>query len=176
MNIRRRWLPVLFTACAAGAAFAVGPAPDRRIGFDGIGGLQVGMREAQVRHAGYDYDIENPYGPTGEAWGKGCNETRLKNHAGLYVMFDDGRVVRASTENPAYRTARGIHVGSTEAAARRAYGASLRVTRHAYDDRGHYLTIKSGKGRVIVMETDGRVVGLIHAGLEGPAQYIEGCL
>jgi hypothetical protein len=91
-------------------------------------------------------------------------------------MILDGRVARVDVTALGVRTTAGIQVGDSEARARRTYGARMTVTPHAYDDNGHYLTVRSPDGEYgIRFETDGRKITGFYAGTYDAIQYIEGC-
>jgi hypothetical protein len=75
-----------------------------------------------------------------------------------------------------YRTAKGAHVGSTEAEIRRLYPA-IEVEAHPYDPGGHYLRLASRDRRYgMIFETDGAKVTDFRSGWVEPVGYVEGCL
>jgi hypothetical protein len=50
------------------------------------------------------------------------------------------------------------------------------VTPHKYDERGHYMIVRSRDRRhALVMETDGQKVVQIRSGLVPAAEYVEDC-
>jgi hypothetical protein len=92
-------------------------------------------------------------------------------------MVESGRIVRVETRDKAFRTVSGAHVGDTEARVRALYGKRLEVTRHKYDENGRYFIVRSAdRRRALVLETDGKIVVFIRAGLLPAAEYVEGCL
>ena len=138
---------------------------------DGLGPLTIGMTVRQARTA-----LGRPLteGPSGE---ETCADYAVKGLAGLYLMFENGRLSRVSvTQGGPWRTAAGIGIGDSEAAVRKAYGR-LRRKDNAYEDPpAAYLTVRAPHGRGIKFGTDThRKVTEMEAG--GPAiAYIEGCL
>jgi hypothetical protein len=73
-------------------------------------------------------------------------------------------------------TTTGLQVGDSEQKARKIYGSRMKVTEHTYVDHGHYLTVRSAKGRYGVrFETDGSKIIGYYAGSYEAIQYVEGC-
>jgi hypothetical protein len=84
--------------------------------------------------------------------------------------------VRVETKDRRFRTASGARVGDSEATVRRIYGRRLEVTGHKYDEKGHYLIVRSSDRRyAMVIETDGKRVVFIRSGVLPAAEYVEGC-
>lgn len=158
---------------APAGLFAAPPAvrTSASITSEGWGPLRVGMTWAQARRAqpGLNRDL---------TMGLECYEATVPGQTGLYVMFEAGRLARVSAaENSRVAAGRGLHVGSTEAQVRAAYGRAIQSEPHHYQDApARYLTIWTVRGqRGLRFETDEhRRVTAIHGG--GPAiQYVEGC-
>jgi len=92
-----------------------------------------------------------------------------------YALFVEGRfgavfLVRG------VRTPAGIHVGSSVADLRRAYGARLRSEPHFYVPGGHYFSlVQRSPARRIRFDSDaaGRITQVAFGG--NAARYIEGC-
>jgi len=100
----------------------------------------------------------------------------------LMVLRDSvGRpsfVERADVDSAGIRTAEGAGVGDTEARVLALYGPRARVTPHPYDGpEGHYVTVSvpGDTTRLLIFETDGRVVTSFRAGRRPAVEYIEGC-
>ena len=74
-----------------------------------------------------------------------------------------------------YATPEGIHIGSSEAAAKAAYGKRLISEPHKYDLKGHYLNVISPQGNGYVFETNGSIVTRIRVGKLPALNYVEGC-
>jgi hypothetical protein len=168
---------LLFTAAiaiaSAGADTAALAQPSGVLTPQGYGPLHVGMTWAQARRAvpGLRY---------GETLGDGstCHEASTPRMPGVFGMFVDGRLVRVSLSSPSrVGTARGIHIGSTEAQVRAAYRGLYRDEPHQYEGpQGRYLTVWTVRGRSgIRFETDmHHHVQTIHGGGDA-IQYVEGC-
>lgn len=165
------------TGLALAAWFALGaaaaPAPAWRLTPNGLGPVRIGMTRAQVtRLVGARLE--------GETLTPGCVETQaVRGWTGIGFMFEAGRLTRISVGDGArVVTPRGIGVGGGEDAVRRAYGSTLAVEPHKYDDApARYLTYWTvPRRRGVRFETDAhRRVVTIHAG--GPSiEYVEGCL
>ena len=91
-------------------------------------------------------------------------------------MVEHNRVVRVETKDRRFRTASGVRVGDSEERARKVYGKRLEINRHKYDEDGHYYIVRSAdRRRALVMETDGKTVVSIRAGLVPAVEYVEGC-
>ena len=92
-------------------------------------------------------------------------------------MFEGGHFVRVETSSPSYSTPMGIHVGDSEAAARKAYKGIARVEPHKYAPEGIYLIIPTTDGkRALVIEIDKGRVMEIRGGSRPAVEYVEGCL
>lgn len=89
------------------------------------------------------------------------------------VMFIDNKVSRVETTSERLETAKGIHVGSTEAELKRAYGSALQREPEHYGEGWDYY-LWSGKDRGIRFIVSGGKVTWIAAGDE-TIRYIEGC-
>jgi hypothetical protein len=162
---------LLIAALAAGA-----PAAEPPLTPDGWGELRIGMSEAEAVRK---FRLIVPSADDGVS-SEACRElTFPEGGPGLVAMAEKGRITRISLfRDGAIRTDRGFGVGSREADIRKAYGRSLRVETHAYDEEpAHYLTAWTvPRRRGVRFETDQKgVVTTVHVG--GPSiQYIEGCL
>lgn len=164
-----RW-SVLLAALALIAEPAAGRPPSQaRLTPDGWGALRVGMAEADaVRRFGLHLE---------QADGEDCH-LLFSADSRLMVLARDGKVASVAVfGSHRVRTDRGLHIGSSEAEVRRAYGPALKVEPNLYDDPpAHYLTWWATPGRRGIMyETDakGRVTD-IHAGDE-TIGWTDGC-
>ncbi|HEX6741920.1 MAG TPA: hypothetical protein VF079_09040 [Sphingomicrobium sp.] len=142
---------------------------------DGWGPVRIGMTQRQVEKALHTKLEGEPIPDQAER----CIEKVSDRHPGLWFMFEDGRLTRISLgDESKVTTPRGIGIGASAAAVRRAYGKALKAEPHEYDEPpAEYLTFWTVAGkRGVRFETDPkRRVGAIHAG--GPSiEYIEGCL
>ena len=160
------------TGLALATAAAVPPSA-WRLTPDGYGPIRIGMRRAEVARI-----VAAPL--VGEEVTEGCIETHAsRGWGGMWFMFEEGRLTRISISGRTrVATPRGVGVGTTEAAVRRAYASGLTVEPHHYEDApAHYLTFWVRPNvRGVRFETDrSRRVRTIHAG--GPSiEYVEGCL
>ena len=95
---------------------------------------------------------------------------------GQITRIDIVALDRGAGHSMLVRTVAGIGIGATERAVRRAYGGSLVVKPHPYDDAAHYLEVYGpGRKRALIFESgDGRVTSL-RAGKRASVEYIEGC-
>jgi hypothetical protein len=92
-------------------------------------------------------------------------------------MFEGGRLTRISVfDNSSVTTPRGIAVGSSEDAVRKAYSGLVSEPNAYLDPPALYLTYWfKGRKRGVRFETDDkRKVDVIHAGTSS-IQYVEGC-
>lgn len=169
MSRRPLRLAALLAALATGAIAA----PEPVLTPEGWGALRIGMGEAEVvRRFGV------ALAPDDGVNSFDCRESRLPGPSRITVMTERGRVTLLTLYDASpVRTDRGLGVGSGAAEVRRAYGASLRASAHAYEDPpAHYLTWRPGRSRNGVryeIGSGGRVAA-IHAGLS--IDYVEGCL
>jgi len=165
-----------WTGLLAALALVAGPAAGRPLAYspprltaEGWGGLRVGMAEADAVRR-FRLHVE-------QADDADCH-VLFSADSRLMVMIRDGKVGSVAVFGlPRILTDRGLHIGSTEAEVRRAYGAALKVEPNPYDDTpAHYLTWWAAPGRRGIMyETDakGRVTD-IHAGDE-TIGWTDGC-
>ena len=141
----------------------------------GWGPVRIGMTRAQAEKAlkitleGEAFDNE---GNCAELY---SSDERL---AGLYFMFQDGKLTRISAvERATIKTPRGMGIGSSAEDVRKAYGEKLQAEPHHYEgEPAEYLTywLKPANSGVR-FETDAqRKVQTIHAGNDS-IQLIEGC-
>jgi hypothetical protein len=155
-------------ASPAGAAPPKWPLTDQ-----GLGPVRIGMTQAQVAKAlnsrltGEAIDDENQ-----------CVEKSAKALPGVLFMFVDRRLSRVSiAKGSGITTRRGIGVGATAAAVRKAYGRGLKAEPNTYEDKPAeyltYWTVPGRRGYRFETSTD-RKVYVIHAGTNS-IQYIEGC-
>ena len=97
---------------------------------------------------------------------------------GLWFMFQEYRLTRISIGRPSkVATPRGIGVGTSADAVRKAYGRGLKAEPHYYEDLpSEYLTFWTvPKKRGVRFETDSkRRVQTIHAG-DDSIELVEGC-
>lgn len=157
------FLVLIFSQCLAQ------PTTDDVLTFIGLGSVHLGMSQADLKNLGLKISEE----PSGI---EECVEVTLNGNDKVLIMLENDQVTRVSSYDPAVKTETGISVGSTERQVKKAYAENLAVTRHQYDENGHYLITKSKNGKyAIVFDTDGIRVTGIHAGLEASAQYVEGC-
>jgi hypothetical protein len=137
----------------------------------------MGSLVADASRAAGEALVEPRGKPSG---GEGCHHVHLKSSPSLLFMVEEGRVTRVETADPRFRTYSGVRVGHSESRVRRAYapyGRRLVMTAHKYEPAGHYFIVRSADKRyALVMETDGKKVVYIRAGLEPAAEYVEGCL
>ncbi len=95
---------------------------------------------------------------------------------GVAFMITNQRISRIDIDDKKYATNRGARVGDSEARIKQLYKGMVRVSRHPYDDRGHYLRIDmKGTKYSIIFETDGKRVTRYRVGKSEEVGYIEGC-
>lgn len=149
------------------------PLAEHPITFEGIGPVRVGSSLADASRAAGEQLVDARDRPSGT---EGCYHVILKSSPSMLFMIEDGRVARVETADPRFRTYSGARVGDSEAKVRKIYGRRLVVTGHKYDETGHYFIVRSANKRhALVMETDGKKVIYIRAGIEPAAEYVEGC-
>jgi hypothetical protein len=112
--------------------------------------------------------------------GTGCEYTRTPDTpAGLRLMVEEGRVVRADVDSAGIRTGSGAEVGLTEEEVQRLYPGRITRQPHKYVREGFYLIFTprdpADRDYRLIFETDGRVVTRYRAGLRPAVEYVEGC-
>jgi hypothetical protein len=143
------------------------------ITFHGIGPIRVGASVADASRAAGEQVVEAKDKPSGI---EGCYHVRLQSSPTMLFMVENDRITRVETQDPRFRTQSGVHVGDSEAEARRIYGKRLEVAEHKYYEDGHYLIVRAADDQsAVVMETDGKKVVQINAGVWPSVGYVEGC-
>ena len=167
----------LYVSVAALLLTAAAPPPsyDWKLTPAGWGPVRIGMTRAQAEKAlkitleGEAFDNE---GHCVELY---SSDERL---AGLYFMFQDGKLSRVSAvEKATIKTPRGMGIGAAADEIRKAYGEKLQAEPHHYEgEPAEYLTywLKPEKSGVRFETDTERKVQTIHAGDES-IQLIEGC-
>ena len=166
-------LAVLPVALAASAAAATAP-PGWPLTVNGWGPVKIGMSRAQVESALHIRLKGEPI--EDEAT---CIEMVPEGpDQGLWFMFESFKLTRISIGDPSrVTTPRGIGIGASADAVRRAYSRGLKIEPHHYEELpAEYLTYWTVPGkRGVRFETGrNRRVQTIHAGLDS-IQLIEGC-
>ncbi len=99
---------------------------------------------------------------------------------GAAFMITDGRVSRIDIDSTQYASLSGAKIGQTEQQVMKLYTNQLKVSRHHYDEKGHYLTFvpkdSRDKNYRMVFETDGRKITTFRAGKLPEVEFVEGCL
>lgn len=165
-----RWALLLAGAFGAALIGSAAAAAQSRpvLTPDGLGPVRIGMSEAEaVRRFGMVSTVVD-----GD-----CHHIEFPDRPFLSGIARAGRLASLLVfENPRVRTDRGLRIGSSEAAVRRAYGDALKVEPNAYEDPpAHYLTHWARPGRGVMYETDPKgVVTALHAGDE-TIGWTDGC-
>jgi outer membrane protein assembly factor BamE (lipoprotein component of BamABCDE complex) len=102
--------------------------------------------------------------------------TPNNNFKGVAFMMTNKRIARIDINNKSYATERGARVGDAESRIKQLYKGMVKVSRHPYDERGHYLQIDiKGTKYSMIFETDGKRVTSYRVGKREEVGYIEGC-
>jgi hypothetical protein len=97
-------------------------------------------------------------------------------YKGIAFMVTNRRISRIDIDDKKYVTDRGAKVGDGELRIKQLYKGMVRVSRHPYDERGHYLEVKvKGSKYSLIFETDGKRVTSYRVGKSEEVSYIEGC-
>jgi hypothetical protein len=112
----------------------------------------------------------------GDASSLDCEMLYFATDPAVQLMIENGKVTRIDIRDGRHPTVLGIRVGDTEARAQATYGGKLEITPHKYDQRGHYLTLRSpDKKSAMVFETDGERITAIRGGVIPSVEYVERC-
>jgi hypothetical protein len=135
----------------------------------GIGAIRFGMTLDQAQQAvGARASLPQPFDPA-------CSMVRFASLPKLRFMVENGIVTRADA-GPGVDNALGVAIGDPLATVRATH-PEAQVTRHKYDENGHYLTFPSADGRAaIILEESGGKVTKMRAGLQPAVAYVETCL
>ncbi len=139
---------------------------------DGVGPAKVGMTLSQLNTA-----LGEKFAMPRDKDDQSCFVVKPVKHPHTALMIEDGHFSRVDVDAPGLSTTEGIHVGDSEAQARRVYGARLKIEPHQYIEGGHYLTVRSHDGRYgMRFETDKGRIQSFYAGRFDAIQLVEGCL
>jgi hypothetical protein len=170
------WRPGFWTSLLVSSlACAVAASPlDRSalLSFTRLGALEVGMTVADAEsalHLKLPEDERASDEPEGYCH-YAINEAELP---GIVLMIEDSKIVRLDVTTAGYRTARGAHVGMTQAEIIRLY-PGIRNQPDPYWGRNLVLTSRDGKFAVLFV-TDGKVVTSMRAGRREAVHFDEGC-
>jgi hypothetical protein len=149
----------------------------------GLEPVRIGMTLKQAESAlGAKLRLAKP----NDSDSKACDlaDRRDGRDGNVSYMVENGRITRIDIieldrrggSSMRVSTETGVGIGATELAVRRAYGRSLVVTPHPYDDTGHYLEIYGpGRKRALIFETANGRVTSFRAGRRTSVEYIELC-
>ena len=145
-----------------------------KVFINGIGSVKVGMTIAEASKAAGTKLVRERYGDYQ------CSYYNLQNGTkDIGFMVTKGRIARVDVSKGSISTASGARIGNTEAQIKALYPGQIKVSEHAYTDKGHYLTFvprdKSDKNYRIVFETDGKRVTEFHSGKIPEVGFVEGC-
>jgi hypothetical protein len=135
----------------------------------GIGKLRVGMTVAEAKAAVPGFSVPASRDSTACTYGKANSFP-----AGVWVMVEGGKVVRAEVRNGDVATSTGARIGDSEARINTLY-PNATSSPHKYTPGGHYLTVPGSGNNRIIFETDGQKVVSYRAGVRPQIDYVEGC-
>jgi hypothetical protein len=165
-----RLLLVVALSLAAQPAMAAG---QPLLTPNGFGDLKIGMKERDAIRR-FHLKVARDDGVSSYE----CRENRWPGHPGVWIMAQQGRITRISVTTDGPRTDRRVGVGSREADIKRAYGPTLIISEHSYEEApAHYLTAWAVTGRRGVRFETNRMgeVTAFHVG-DSSIENIEGCL
>lgn len=139
---------------------------------NGVRGVRVGMRSADVRTA-LGLAPAPPFAPgTCEYLDASALPVRL------YFMTKSDTLVRIDVRDSTLATREGARVGDSEARIKSVYGSAVRIEPHKYTGpKGHYLVVTPANDttHLIIFETDGERVTMFRVGRKPEVSYVEGC-
>ena len=148
--------------------FAAAQFPTARLSMDSFGPIHVVMTLEQARDITGEDASE-------QFFQRDCGFLMV-HRDGVQFMVQNGKVSRIDVIDAQHPTLSGLRVGDSEGRAHQVYEHRLEVKRHAYDDNGHYLVLRSeDKKRALLLETDGKFIRKMRAGLVSAVELIEGC-
>lgn len=168
---RRSLLVLALIAGCAPAGRKTEPTTTWEVSLDGAGPIRFGSTVAEaavaLKTGSADRDTST------------CHYWKPEGApAGLSLMIEAGKVVRADVDSPGVASKEGLQVGASLAAATAALGPNATLIPHKYraDSGWKYLTLLNGdSSHAIVAELDGRSVRTWRAGLWPAAGYVERC-
>jgi hypothetical protein len=138
----------------------------------GIGKLRAGMTVAEAKAAVPGFSVPASRDSAACTYGKANSLP-----AGVWVMVEGGKVVRAEVRKGDVATSTGARIGDSEERIKTLY-PNASSSPHKYTPGGHYLTVP-GSGATsdnrIIFETDGKKVVTYRAGVRPQVEYVEGC-
>ncbi|MDO1583535.1 hypothetical protein [Rhizobium oryzicola] len=148
----------------AGSASAASPVV---IEESGVAPIKIGMTLKEAKGA---IKSLKPFGTDKDE----CRVARVVQPK-MDLLIENGKVTRIYVTDKTLSTAKGIHVGSSEADLKKAYGAALKIEPGKYDDKSHSIQLLGANGVGIGFETDGKMVKEISVGTAAALQYVEKC-
>lgn len=141
------------------------------ITFDGYKQIKIGMKIKEVsKQTGYKF-----INAAGFVEGD-CAYVTSKSQPGLSFMLISGIIARIDIAKGNFSTEAGAKTGDTEMTIKSKYPGRVKVERHEYDLKGHYIkVISANKKRSVVFETDGKKVTRWRVGRIPEVNYVEGC-
>jgi len=171
-----------------------------RLGFKGLGPVQIGTSEAELQALGFSDPYRSADWQTDEEYAACHYLSNEAEYPGVGFMINDGKLVRIGIRvNDAgiiWQTLSGATIGMTETEVAAIYGDWLKIDHHPYTgDAGSYLILQSADRRYkMIFETAvqggddeqyssapfqgfnaEKFVTDFRAGLAGPVSFIEGC-
>jgi hypothetical protein len=157
---------------------------ESRLGFEGIGPIEIGMTLDEATAAvGKPVKVNPNYILDNCAFAAvDGGPEKLSFMVGREKEADPWRIFRADVnEGSPIATISGIRVGDSEARVEETYsgkGGTYTVEPHPYTGpKGHYLIydVDGEGGKLLIFETDGAKVTSFRAGEDGAVRAIEGC-
>ncbi len=102
-----------------------------------------------------------------------CSYVSFKALPKVQFMVEKGLITRADVEKEIANT-HGIRVGDTVELFKQKL-PDAKTEPHAYVQGGHKFTVPGAGKAAMVMESDGKIITSIRAGLEPSVSYSEGC-
>lgn len=166
MRHRMRTLSIAACAVALAGLPALAAGKNAAVTKDRVGRYHLGML------------LDDAHPPKGVTFAAkptpGCVRSQ-RTADDLQLLFENNFLARIYVYNPAYKTEKGIGIGSTEAEVKAAYGKKVEVEPRKYEPTGHDMFVIDLKGRGFNFETDGNKVVSYSLGRLPAIRYVEGC-
>ena len=92
-------------------------------------------------------------------------------------MVEDGRITRIDIISAKISSEKGIHIGDSEKAVKKAFPGKVKEEQHPYmEEDGKYLIVETKAGFGFIFETMHGKITTFRSGRLSSVRYIEGCL
>lgn len=146
----------------------------QQLQIDRLGPITVGMT---VKEASEKSGVKLKETEPSDSGNEACYYVYPDGKYGdIGFMIEEERITRIDITSRKFASIRGVRVGDTEAAVKKAFPGKVKEQAHPYlEGDGKYLIVKLKPGYGFIFETEKGKVTSFRSGKFESVQYIEGC-